>query len=103
MAGTFYEGEDVPLRVEYTDPDTGDPVDPDDTDSSGNGNAQITIIAPDGTELVSAVEMSWIETGVLEHVWDTSTNATGTGEYEVEMSAVFSGETKITKTYPELR
>lgn len=101
MPSQFYEGEDVPLRIEYED-SSGTLVDPDDTDSDGNGNAQITIIAPDGTELVSAVEMTWVEAGILEYVWDTSTNASGTGEYTAEVTAEFSAETKITKMYPEL-
>lgn len=98
-----YLGEDVPLTVTYTDPDTGDPVDPDDTDSDGTPDVTVTITAPDDTEVISAVAMSNPSVGEYEYVWDTSTDASGTGEYTAEVTADFNGETKIERVNIRLK
>lgn len=89
-------GEDVPVRITYDDGNT----DPDDVDADGDPDADITITAPDGTEPVSAVAMTNTAVGVFEYVWDTAT--LGTGDYGVEVSAEFGGETKISKSTIEL-
>ena len=90
-----YLGEDVPLRVQYED-GSGTAVDPDDQDTSGDPNAYITIRKEGAdTPLVDSVDMTYIETGVFEYVWDTSVDESGTGMYVVEVSAEFSGETDL--------
>lgn len=88
-------GEDVPLTIQYTDPGSDTAIDPDDQGTDGVPDADITIIAPDDSEVVSAAAMTNTGTGAFEYVWDTSTNAVGTGTYEVRVSAEFSAETKI--------
>lgn len=98
-----YIGEDVPLIARYEDPETGDPVDPDDTDTSGTPNADVTITGPDDTVIVDSAEMSSNEVGELEYVWDTSVDANGTGHYTAEASADFDGETKILRMTVSLR
>lgn len=98
-----YLGEDVPLVARYEDPETGDPVDPDDTDATAGPDATVTITGPDGTEVVTGAAMTSNAIGELEYVWDTSVDATGTGTYTAEASADFSGETKILRMSVSLR
>lgn len=94
-----YVGEDVPLQAIFDEGTT----DPDDTGSDGTPDAEITITDnSDGTELQSDTSMTHASTGVMEYVWDTST-ANGSGTYGVEVSAEFSGETKIIQSFIRLR
>lgn len=95
MPTIFYEGEDIPLVIEYQD-SSGTNTDPD-------AAPTVDIIAPDDTEVVSAASMTSVSTGVYEYVWDSSTNASGTGEYEVVATADFGTETKISKVRPSLQ
>lgn len=90
---SVYEGEDVPITVEYVDPDTGDPTDPDEAPT-------VTVTAPDDTAVVDAVAMTADGTGNYEHVWDTAGEATGV--YEVDVSAEFDTETKIDRVTVEV-
>lgn len=90
---TVYDGEDIPVNIEYTDA-SGNAIDPDDQGTDGVGDAYITITDESDTEQVSSVEMTQVSTGHYEYVWDTAT-AAGPGDYEVEISADFSSETKI--------
>lgn len=83
-------GEDVPIIITSTDPDTGDAVDPD-------AAPTVTITAPDDTDVVSAASMTSSDVGVYEYVWDTATDASGTGNYTISVMAEFSSETKIEK------
>ena len=90
-----YLGEDVPVRIQYED-GSGTAVDPDDQDGDAVADAYITIRKEGAdTPLVDSVAMTHIETGVLEYVWDTSVDESGTGMYVVEVSAEFSGETDL--------
>lgn len=98
-----YLGEDVPVAIQYNDPDTGDAVDPDDTDADGVPDASVTITDDGGTEHVTAAAMSHLSTGEFEYVWDTSVDAGDEGTYEVEVSAEFSGDTKIERVQLPLR
>lgn len=103
MAETAYAGEDLPVRVTYTD-DSGTETDPDDTDADGTPDASVTIVdVSDGTELVSSVAMTHQSTGKFEYVWDTDVDANGEGNYRVEAVAEFGGETKIEKDSIRLR
>lgn len=95
-------GEDIPLTISYED-SNGDPVDPDDQDSDGTPDADVTIRDEDGTELVTSQAMTHNETGDFEYVWDTSVDADGSGTYEVDVVAEFNGETKITRNEIQLR
>lgn len=91
-------GESRPIVVRYTDVDDT-LVDPDDTDSSGDPNASITITAPDDTDVVAAgTAMVYNSVGEFEHVFDTSTNAPMAGTYEISVEATFSGEVDIETT-----
>lgn len=87
-------GEDRPIVVRYTD-STGSLVQPEDTDSSGTPNVDITITAPDDTDVVSATAMTESEPGVYVHVFDTGTNAPSAGTYGFSVEATFSGEVDI--------
>lgn len=89
-----YEGEDVPLRVVFTD-DTGAAVAP--GGASGGSGPTVTVTSPNGTDVVSATVMTEVETGTYEYVWDTASNFDGTGTYSVEVTGEFSSETKIVK------
>ena len=89
-----YLGDDVPLVINYADPDTGDPVDPDDVDGDGTPDANVTITGPDGTVVIDSVAMTHNATGEFEYVWDTAVDAAGDGQYTVEAAADFGGETK---------
>lgn len=91
-----YEGEDVPLRVTFTD-DTGAEVQPDGASGTAPTGPTITVTDSQGTEVVSAVVMTGIDTGTYEHVWDTAADSGGTGSYQVEVTGEFSAETKIAK------
>lgn len=95
-------GEDVPLTIEYVEPGTDTPVDPDDQDTDGVADAEVTVIGPDGTTVIAATAMDSTGTGAFEYVWDTETNGAGTGEYEVRVAAEFNGETKISADTIEL-
>lgn len=83
-----YVGEDVPVTISYEDSDDETAVDPDAAPS-------ITITDSDGTTLIDGVAMTSVETGVYEYVWDTAADANGAGDYQVDVSAEFSSETKI--------
>ncbi|WP_226040840.1 hypothetical protein [Natrinema sp. DC36] len=97
---TAYEGEDVPLTISYEDSD-GNAIDPDDQDTSGDPDADVTVVdTSDDTEVISAQSMTHGSTGEFEHVWDTA--GAGTGTYRVEVTAEFSSETKIAKTEIQL-
>lgn len=98
-----YVGEDVPIKMVFEDPDTGDPVDPDDTDSDGTPDVTLTITGPNGTEHVTDAAMSNPSVGEYEYVWDTATDASGTGEYTAETTADFNGETKIERVNIRLK
>lgn len=98
-----FAGEDVAVSQNYTDPDTGDPVDPDDTGTDGVPDVSVTITDDAGTEHISAVAMTHNGTGDFEYVWDTDVDSAGTGTYTVETSAEFSGETKIDRDTITLR
>lgn len=100
MISQAYDGEDVPITILYED-SSGNGVDPDDQGTDGVPDAYITITDDTDTAVVSSVEMTHNAAGDFEYVWDTST-ASGVGEYEVEISADFSGETKITRDSIEL-
>lgn len=90
-----YEGEDVPIT--YGDGAT----DPDDQGTDGVPDADITITAPDGTEVVSAAAMSYISTGHFEYVWDTT--GVGTGTFTVECTAEYNAETDIERNTITIR
>lgn len=81
-----YDGEDVPLQIEYTDGS--------DTAVATDAAPTITVTDDSGTEQVSGASMTSVDTGHYEHVWDTSA-ASGPGDYEVEISAEINSETKI--------
>lgn len=92
-----YLGEDVPVEIAYSD-DTG-AIDPDDQDTDDTPDADITISDnSDGTEVISAQAMTHNDVGEFEYVWDTDVDANGAGTYVVEITAEFSGETKINKS-----
>lgn len=88
-----FEGEDVPLRVAYTD-DAGNAT-------AADAAPTITITDPDGNEVVSAASMDNTVggTGESEYVWDTASGAegAGTGTYTIEVTAEFGSETKINR------
>lgn len=90
-----YLGEDIPITVQYTDPDTDAAVDPDDQTADSVADATITIYGPDDTALITDTAMTRLDVGSFEYVWDSATNGAGTGEYEVRIVAEFGGETKI--------
>lgn len=98
-------GEDVPLTVEYTDPDTGDAVDPDDTDADGTPDASVTIskFDEDIAPTVDGAAMTHTAVGTFEYVWDSGVDEDGTGRYVVETSAEFGGETDIERDRIRLR
>lgn len=91
-----YEGEDVPIRVTFTD-DTDSEIAPDGASGTTPTGPSITITAPDGSTAVSSTVMTGIDTGTYEYVWDTTADSTGTGTYQVEVTGEFSSETKIAK------
>lgn len=96
-------GSDVPLVVTYED-DSNVATDPDDTDADTTADATITIRKEDAdTPVVDNAAMTRLGTGSFEYVWDSSTNEDGTGRYQVDVSAVFGGETKITRVTVPLR
>lgn len=99
-----YLGEDVPVTVQYTDPDTDAAVDPDDTSATADAvaDASITIYGPDDAAIVTDAAMTRLDVGSFEYVWDSATAASGTGEYEVRIVAEFGGETKISVRTIEL-
>lgn len=90
-----YQGEDVPLRVEYTSSSDGSAVAP--AGASDSTGPTITITSPNDTDVVSSSVMSEIETGTYEFVWDTSSSFDGTGTYAAETTGEFSSETKIVR------
>lgn len=92
-------GEDIPIRVSYTDPDTGNSTDPDDP---GVTWPTVTITDEDDTEQVSAAVMTQDDTGEFEYVWDTATDGSGAGVYTIEVEAEFNSQTKISKDTMEL-
>lgn len=93
-----YAGEDVPITISYVD-SSDNPVDVDDPTSGPT----ITITDESDSEVVSGTVMSNPSTGEYEHVWDTATNASGTGDYTVEITGEFSSETKISRKQISLR
>lgn len=94
-------GEDVPITVQFTD-DAGTAIDPDDQGTDGVADADITITNTNtDTAVVSAAAMTRTGTGAFEYVWDT-TNAAAVA-HSVDVSAEFSGETKIVKESLQLR
>lgn len=97
-----YLGEDIPLIADFED-SSETATDPDDTDTDGTPDATITITAPDDTDVISAVAMDNPSTGRMEYVWDTSTDAAGTGTYTWTVEAEFNGETKIVESSLTLR
>lgn len=87
-------GEDVPIQIVYD----GGGTDPDDTGTDGTPDATITITDnSDNTEMISAVAMTHETTGTFTYTWDTAVDTNGSGVYVVEISAEFSGLTKIVK------
>lgn len=106
MAATLsraYLGEDVPVSIQYTDPDTGDPVDPDDTDADGTPDATVTIVDDAGTEHVTDAAMTHLSVGEFEYVWDTAVDAGSEGTYRVSVAAEFDGATNIERVRLPLR
>lgn len=89
-----YEGEDIPIRITFTQDSDGSEVAPDGATASG---PTITVTDPQGTDVVSAVVMTQVDTGTYEHVWDTASDSGSTGTYDVEVTGEFSSETKIEK------
>lgn len=92
-----YEGEDVPIRVTFTNDSDGSEVQPDGASGTSPTGPTVTIMAPDGSDAVSSTTMTSVDTGTYEHVWDTAGDSTGTGTYQVEVTGEFSSETKIAK------
>lgn len=87
-------GEDVPITIVYDNGGT----DPDDTDSDSTPDAVITITDnSDGTAIISAVSMTHDATGKFVYEWDTSADGIEAGTYIIEITAEFSGLTKISK------
>lgn len=98
-------GEDVALVITYED-DGGVATDPDDTSATADGVADASItIRKEGsdTPVVTDAAMTRLSPGTFEYVWDTSVNADGTGRYQADAEAVFSGETKISRLTIPLR
>lgn len=98
MIDAAYDGEDVPIRVLYEDTDET-AIDPDDTAA----DPTVTITDSADTAHVDGVLMTQNGTGDFEHVWDSATNGSGTGEYTVTITADFASETKISRDTIELR
>lgn len=89
------QGEHVPLRGVFTD-SSGAAIAPE--GFSGGTGPTVTVTSPNDTAVLDGATMDTeVEVGTYENVWDTSSSLDGTGTYEVEVSGVFSGETKILK------
>lgn len=98
-------GEDVPLVITYEN-DSQVATDPDnvDADTGATPDAYITIRKEDAaTPIVDRAPMNHLSTGTFEYVWDTSVNVDGTGRYQADAEATFSGETKISRVTVPLR
>lgn len=94
MIEAALQGEDVPLRVEFTD-SSGQAIAPEGAgDSTGPA---VTVTSPNDTDVVSGATMTEQSVGTYENVWDTASSLDGTGTYRVTVTAEFAGETKIVR------
>lgn len=93
-----YIGEDLPIQIEYTDPETGGLVGVDDN----NIGPQIRILWQ-GELVAGGGAMYEFEPGLYEYRWLSGEKNRGTGTYLVTFKGEFDGETKINETTITLR